>query len=96
MTNPSHYTDSVVNGLIQYDTSAVENQLIEILSCLDAAKYNMYFAKQENYQILQQAVKQQSFFTSTFSSTEGDFWIYTGMLKKNLSLIPNLSQNTYF
>jgi len=96
MTNPSHYTDSVVNGLIQYDTSAVENQLIEILSCLDAAKYNMYFAKQENYQILQQAVKQQSFFASTFSSTEGDFWIYTGMLKKNLSLIPNLSQNTYF
>lgn len=96
MTNSSHYVDSVVNGLAQFDTSTLESQLLEILNCIGSAKYNMFFTKQENYDILQQALKQQSVFSSTFSTTNGDFWIYTGMLKKNIFLIPHCSQNTYF
>ena len=96
LMNPLLYVESVVEALKPFDTFVIESELLDILQTLTEAKYNMFFNKAENDQKLQQAVKKHSVFKLTYSGDTSDYWMYTGMLKKNVSLIPQTNQNTYF
>lgn len=90
------YVNSIANKFDSSVRESLDAILNEAFGLLSEAKYNVFFAKQENYDLIMHAVKQHSSLMAIYDNTGNDYWLYTGMLKKNISSIPRIVHNTYF